>query len=105
MIEVDESLTRKVADLARLELTDAEVKTFTPQLGEVLKYVSQLSEVSLRGPDGSEVEPLYNALDFAQTPLRDDQARPSPQDAEGKPKVLGSAPDVLDDGYKVPPIL
>ena len=99
MIDVNESLTRKVAELARLELTDVELRTFTPQLGEILKYVELLSQVDVSG-----VAPMTQALDLA-TPLREDQARPSPVDDEGRPKVLGSAPEVVNEGFKVPPIL
>jgi aspartyl-tRNA(Asn)/glutamyl-tRNA(Gln) amidotransferase subunit C len=98
-IEVNETLTRQVAHLARLELSDAEAQTFASQLGGILKYVEQLSTL-----DVSAVEPLTHPLDLA-TPMREDVVVPSPVDASGKPKVLASGPDVLDDGYKVPPIL
>ena len=99
MVDVNEVLTRQVAHLARLELSDAEAKTFTTQLSGILKYVEQL-----QGVDVSKVEPMTHPLDLL-TPLREDIVRPSPVDADGKPKVLRSAPDVLNDGYKVPPIL
>jgi len=99
MAQVDEALTRKVADLARLELTDVEVRTFTHQLGEILKYVDQLKRANVDG-----IEPLTHPLDLA-TPMREDRIEAPPRDAAGKPKILTSAPDVLYDGYKVPPIL
>lgn len=41
-----------VAKLAKLELTDAEIKKFTPQLSNVLDHFSELSEV-----DTKDVEP------------------------------------------------
>lgn len=99
MVEVNESLTRQVAQLARLELSDQEVKTFTSQLSDILKYVEQLQSVDVQG-----VEPLTHPLALS-TPLRPDEVKPSPVDSEGKPKVLQSAPDVLYDGFKVPQIL
>jgi aspartyl-tRNA(Asn)/glutamyl-tRNA(Gln) amidotransferase subunit C len=99
MVEVNEKLTRQVAELARLELSDQEVQLFTSQLGEVLKYIDQLQSVDVSG-----VEPLTHALDLVH-PLREDVIKPSPVDAAGKPKVLSSAPDVMYDGFKVPPIL
>jgi aspartyl-tRNA(Asn)/glutamyl-tRNA(Gln) amidotransferase subunit C len=92
-------MTQKVARLARLKLTDEELTTFTNQVGDILKYVEKLQEVNVEG-----VAPMTHPLDLA-TPLRDDVAVPSPTNAEGKPKVLDAAPDVLNDGYKVPPIL
>lgn len=95
----DEKLTRQVAQLARLELTDAEVTTFTSQLGNILGYIQKLQQADVAG-----IEPLVHPLELT-TPLRDDVVRPSPVDAEGKPKVLQSAPDVLHDGFKVPRVL
>lgn len=97
--KVTEELTRYVASLARLELSDQEVKTYTGQIREVLNYVDQLQEL-----DVDRIEPLTHPLDLG-TPMREDVVVPSPRDEEGRPKVLKSAPDVLEDGYKVPPIL
>ena len=44
MIEVNADLTRKVADLARLELTEAEVALFTSQLKDIVGYVRGLAK-------------------------------------------------------------
>jgi len=41
-----------VAKLAKLDLTDAEIEKFTPQLSNVIDYVSELSEV-----DTENIEP------------------------------------------------
>ncbi len=92
-------MTQKVAHLARLKLTEEELTTFTNQVGDILKYVEKLQEVNVEG-----VAPMTHPLEL-NTPMREDVAVPSPINAEGKPKVLDSAPDVLNDGYKVPPIL
>jgi aspartyl-tRNA(Asn)/glutamyl-tRNA(Gln) amidotransferase subunit C len=98
-VELNEALTRQVAQLARLELTDAEVRTFTAQMGNVLRYINLLQEVDVKG-----VEPMTHSLDLSLI-LREDVARPSPRDPSGAPKVFASAPEVQDDGFKVPPIL
>lgn len=98
-INVNEALTRGAANLARLELTDAEVATFTHQLGDILKYVDQLQKLDVKG-----VEPLTHPLEL-ETPMREDEVNPSPVDSHGKPKSLHSAPDVIDDGFKVPQIV
>lgn len=99
MIPVNEALTRKVAELARLELSDTELQTFTLQLGDILKYVDLLSEL-----DTSRVEPLTHPLEL-EAPLRADEVRPSPVDERGLPKMLRAAPETQDLGFKVPPIL
>jgi aspartyl-tRNA(Asn)/glutamyl-tRNA(Gln) amidotransferase subunit C len=101
MVELDEALTRRVANLSRLELTDAEAHLFTAQIGEILKYVDQLQKV-----DVSSVEPLYHPLSLdAVAPLREDVAKNFGTDADGSLKVLKPAPDVADGGFKVPPVL
>ncbi len=52
-----------IADLARLELTEAELKKYGSQLSDILSYIDQLKEV-----DTTDVEPtaqitgLENAL-------------------------------------------
>lgn len=98
-IQITEGLTRQMAELARLELSDAEVTTFTSQLGQILKYIEQLQEVHVDGVDAM-ISPIE-----LETSYREDCVLPSPTSADGKPKVLESAPDTLDDGFKVPPIL
>jgi aspartyl-tRNA(Asn)/glutamyl-tRNA(Gln) amidotransferase subunit C len=100
MAQIHEGLTRDVAKLARLQLTDEEIRLFTAQLGQVIGYVELLQEVKL----GSGVEPMTHPLE-PETPFRDDVARPFPMDSDGSPKTLTPAPDVLDGGFKVPPIV
>ncbi len=99
MVDVNESLTKQVAALSRLELSETEMVTFSSQLSQIIKYVEKLQEVDVAG-----VEPMSHPFELP-TPLRPDVVLASPKDAEGKPKVLQSAPEVLYDGYKVPPIL
>lgn len=92
-------MTRKVAHLARLHLTDDEVDRYTRQIADVLTHVEALSEVNTEG-----VEPLLHPHDM-EIPLRDDEVHAFAPAADGQPKVLKSAPDVIHDGYRVPQIL
>ncbi len=50
---ISKSEVEKVAKLARLELSDAEVAEFTGQLGAILEYVEKMN-----GLDTENVEPL-----------------------------------------------
>lgn len=86
---------KKVADLARLELSTAEVDRFTQQLGKVLEYIDQLSKV-----DTSSVEPMNSPIEIS-TPLRPDAIIPSP----GSAVMLASAPESLYENYKVPQMM
>lgn len=48
MVKLTVSDIEKVADLAKIKLTDSEIKTFTPQLSKVVDYISELSEVNTK---------------------------------------------------------
>lgn len=100
MIDVNVELTQKVAGLARLDLSKEEVTQFTDQLKKILGYIEQLNEVNVP----ADVKPIYSPLEF-NAPLRSDVAHAGELSADGKPKVLTSAPEALYDGFKVPPIL
>jgi aspartyl-tRNA(Asn)/glutamyl-tRNA(Gln) amidotransferase subunit C len=76
-----------VADLARIKLEPAEIKTFESQLGLVLEHVAKLNEV-----DVSQVEPMAHSFPIYNV-FREDEIRPSldrqaalsnaPQQAQG----------------------
>jgi len=89
----------QIAQLARLELSNDEIQVFAPQLGDILKYVEQLQTVDVSG-----VEVMTHPIELA-TPLREDRVVATVLDDQGEPKVLGSAPEILRGGYKVPPVL
>ncbi|MGE0613999.1 MAG: Asp-tRNA(Asn)/Glu-tRNA(Gln) amidotransferase subunit GatC [Bacteriovoracia bacterium] len=96
-------ITRKVADLARLELSASEFETYSKQLGDILTYVERLKQVDVTG-----VEPMLqpHADQTGLRPsLRGDVVEESPRDADGRPTVLAGGPVVTDDAYQVPPIL
>ena len=99
MIEVNEALIRKVAELSRLELNDAEIAEYVKSIGDILRHVDQLSRVNTEG-----VEPMVYGVDETLR-LRPDQAEDFGRDAHGHPKVLSSAPEVMYDGFKVPQII
>lgn len=99
-IEVNEALVRKVADLARLALTDDEVRLYANQMKITLGYVDQIAKVSI--PEGTE--PMVHPLDV-ETPMRADIVVPTLKTADGKPKMIRPAPETIYEGFKVPPIL
>lgn len=85
----------KVADLARLQLTDDELETFAPQLARIVEYVDRLNEL-----DTAAVEPMAHAIDVANV-FRDDFERPSlPRE-----KALANAPASDGTTFLVPAIL
>jgi aspartyl-tRNA(Asn)/glutamyl-tRNA(Gln) amidotransferase subunit C len=86
---------RHVATLARLEVSEEELDTFTGQLAAVLAHADDVASLDTAGvPPTAHPLPLENVL-------RPDQPRPSLDRAE----VLAQAPAVEDDRFKVPPVL
>jgi aspartyl-tRNA(Asn)/glutamyl-tRNA(Gln) amidotransferase subunit C len=94
-----------VAELARLELSAAEVETFQRQLDSILTYMGKLNEL-----DTSAVEPMAQVLSVVsaarETPretsaLRDDLPAPCRVAEE----VLSGAPDPSPPYFRVPKVI
>ncbi|MEO1373963.1 MAG: Asp-tRNA(Asn)/Glu-tRNA(Gln) amidotransferase subunit GatC [Cyanobacteria bacterium J06635_10] len=93
MIEREQVL--KVAHLARLELTPVEVEKFTTQLGDILDYFEQLSEL-----DVTDVPPTTRAIDVSNV-TREDNLQPYPD----REAILLGAPEQEGEYFKVPKIM
>ncbi len=63
---IDRDQVRKVANLARLELTDEEEAQMTTQLSGILEYFQQLSEL-----DTTDVPPTTRAIDVSNVTRAD----------------------------------
>lgn len=85
----------KVAKLARLQLSEAEIEQFTGQLGAILEYVEKMKEL-----DTDNVEPLAHCLPVSNV-FRADEVKES----LGTEKTLTNAPDRDGEFFKVPKIL
>ncbi|MDH6061740.1 Asp-tRNA(Asn)/Glu-tRNA(Gln) amidotransferase subunit GatC [Chrysosporum bergii ANA360D] len=92
---IDREQVKKVALLARLELTAEEEQQFTNQLGSILDYVEQLNEL-----DVSEVTPTTRAIDTSNV-TRKDELQPYPE----RQAILNGAPEQEGEFFKVPKIL
>jgi aspartyl-tRNA(Asn)/glutamyl-tRNA(Gln) amidotransferase subunit C len=103
-MNINETLTLKLADLARLKLTPEETQTFTDQLGKIIGYIERLNEVELTQENGTQVAPLMQPFEWP-TALRPDAICDFPPQENGEPRVLKSAPETLYQGFKVPSIL
>lgn len=84
-----------VANLARLDLSDADKEKFAEQLSAILKYAEKLNELNT-----DDVEPTSHVLPLVNV-MRADEVKPSlPID-----KVMRNAPDEEDGQIKVPAVL
>jgi aspartyl-tRNA(Asn)/glutamyl-tRNA(Gln) amidotransferase subunit C len=89
----------RVADLAYLDLSDAELETYRAQIDEILEYIDKLNEL-----DTADVEPMAQVLTDDQTAdatLRDDVEVPCHAAAE----VLKQAPDPEPPYFRVPKVI
>ncbi len=92
---IDSQLVRKVANLARLELTADEEAQFTTQLGSILDYIEQLNQL-----DVTNIAPTTRAIDVSNV-TREDILQPYPE----REAILNSAPQQEGDFFRVPKIL
>ena len=86
---------RKVAQLARLQLPEEKISTYTAQLERILDYVAQLESVDTEG-----VPPTTRAVEVVNV-TRPDQVNPSPD----RDQLLNLAPQRQGDFFRVPRIL
>lgn len=96
---INEADIAKVAQLAHLELADEELKTFVPQITEIVNYVEQLNELST-----ANVEPAIGGL----TPEgeKTDSSRPDEVAGSlGQEHALSEAPDPASGHFRVPKVL
>ena len=91
---ISEEQVRHVANLARLGLTDEEVKRMGEQLGAILDSIEKIQELDLE-----DVQPTANPLNLANV-FRQDEPRAELTLEE----ALSTAPDPVDDLFAVPRI-
>jgi len=93
--EIDAALVRRIAELARLELTDDECAAHAEQMARICGYMQRLQQLDLEG-----VAPLAHPLD-AHIECRDDKPR------EGLPNeaLMKMAPQSEQGFVKVPKVI
>jgi aspartyl-tRNA(Asn)/glutamyl-tRNA(Gln) amidotransferase subunit C len=86
----------RIAELARLELTDEEVELFTRQLADILTYVEQIQLLDTTG-----VAPTSHVTH--QSLEREDV----PHETLPRPAALANAPDAAAEAglFKVPRVM
>jgi aspartyl-tRNA(Asn)/glutamyl-tRNA(Gln) amidotransferase subunit C len=98
----------RVAELANLELTEAEIETYGQQLGSILSYCEKLNEL-----DTANAEPLAQVLEAGSSKatdaiegqhLREDHSR----DAAVIREVVSRAPEAVTSEppyFRVPKVI
>ena len=93
---IDEKITLKIASLAKLELTDQEIKEYTKDLTNILKWMEELKEV-----DVSNVQPV-TSVTKNELYEREDNAYKNMVEQE---KLLLNAPDKVGEYFTVPKVI
>lgn len=94
-MSVDHETVRKIARLARIAVSDAEVESLAPELNNILGWIEQLGEVDTAG-----VEPLAAVIPNTLR-LRDDVVT----DGGIRESVLANAPQAEHGFFAVPKVI
>jgi len=89
---IDREQVLHVARLARLALSDEEIRRMSGELPAILEHVERMNELDLEG-----VEPTSHVVALVNV-LRPDEPRPS-WDRE---RILEGAPEPSDGAFRVP---
>ena len=92
---LDKKTVQHVAKLARLNLTDDEIKTFGNQLSDVISYIDELDEV-----DTSGIEPTSQTTGLENV-TRDDTLQPT---STLSAKEATSGTENVNNNYFVVPL-
>ena len=93
---IDEKITLKIASLAKLELTEQEIKEYSKDLTNILKWMEELKEV-----DVSNVQPV-TSVTKNELYEREDIAYKNTVEQE---KILLNAPEKVGDYFTVPKVI
>ena len=95
---IDREGVLRIAELAKLDFSEQDLESFTPQFQRILGYIETLKEVNVEG-----IEPTSHASSArgSAASLREDQLRPSLPVEE----ALSNAPDPGGGHFRVPKVL
>ena len=94
-MSVDAATVRRIAHLARIAVTEAEVPHLQGELNAMLAFVEQLSEVNVDG-----VEPMTSV-----TPMDMKKRADVVKDGEIPTEVSCNAPETEDQFFLVPKVI
>jgi aspartyl-tRNA(Asn)/glutamyl-tRNA(Gln) amidotransferase subunit C len=94
-MSLDPKAIAKVANLARLKITDEEAAKYGPTLSNIIDFVEQLAEVNT-----DNVEPLASVVDITLR-LREDEVT----DGDYQKEILDNAPETLEGFFVVPKVV
>jgi aspartyl-tRNA(Asn)/glutamyl-tRNA(Gln) amidotransferase subunit C len=94
-MSVDADTVRRIAHLARIAVTEAEVPHLQGELNAMLAFVEQLSEVDIEG-----VEPMTSVM-----PMEMKKRQDVVDDGEIADDIVRNAPDAMNHFFLVPKVV
>ena len=99
-MSVDTAMVAKIAALARIKVSEAELEAMVPELNGILAWVEQLGEVDVTG-----IEPMTAVIEN-QLRLRDDVINADPlTGGDVRNAVLANAPAPEHGFFGVPKVI
>ena len=95
MTKITPEDVRKVAELARLDLQEGQIDTYTDQLEEIINYVAQLEEINT-----TDVMPTTRAVEVVNV-MREDEV----ENTLVREELIELSPQREGDFYRVPKIM
>lgn len=92
---VDKKIVEYVANLARIEIEEAQKEYLAGQLSKIFGYIDKLKEVNV-----DNIQPM-RGLHLENNILRSDEINPS----NLKEDILKNSPSREGDYFKVPPVI
>ena len=93
---IDKKEIKKIAALAKIDISDDEMGDYSKQISKILEYMSALNEV-----DTSNVEEFSNQLLNDSQNIRED----NPEESLKRDDVINLAPESDGVFFKVPKII
>jgi aspartyl-tRNA(Asn)/glutamyl-tRNA(Gln) amidotransferase subunit C len=94
-MSVDADTVRRIARLARIAVSEAEIPHLQGEVNAILAFVEQLSEVDVEG-----VEPMTSV-----TPMEMKKRADVVNDGEIADDIVGNAPETQDHFFLVPKVV
>lgn len=94
-MSIDKSTVAKIANLARIKVTEDDLNYYAPQLQNILSWAELLQEVDTNG-----VEPLANVSEISLS-LREDKVT----DGGIQQEILANAPEAVEGFFVVTKIV
>lgn len=92
---IDEKIVKHVANLARLEIKEADISKLSNQLSKIIQYVETINELDLQG-----VKPTSHAVGVSNVFRADEVVHTKVRD-----KLLEQAPESEGGFFRVPKVL